>query len=83
MEGGEGRVRSREVGVGGNRGGKGREGLRWLGIYKPDGIHHVQPHLHGAVGVVISWLRQSRHTVVAISQDLDAETVVLLETSTE
>lgn len=43
-----------------------------------DGLYHVHPHLHAAVGVVGSRLWQPRHTVVAVSQDLDPQTVVLL-----
>lgn len=50
----------------------------WRGGNLRDGLYHVQPHLHTAVGVVGPRLRQPRHTVVAVSQDLDPQTVVLL-----
>lgn len=43
-----------------------------------DSLYHVQPHLHTAVGVVGPRLRQTRHAVVAVSQNLDPQTVVLL-----
>jgi hypothetical protein len=44
-----------------------------------DGINHVQPHLHAAVGMVSLGLGEARHTVVAVSQDLDPTAVVLLQ----
>lgn len=43
-----------------------------------DGVDHVQAHLHAAVGVVSLGLSEAGHTVVAVSQDLDATAVVLL-----
>lgn len=43
-----------------------------------DGLDHVDPHLHAAVRVVPARLRQPRHAVVAVPQDLDAQAVVLL-----
>ena len=45
-----------------------------------DGVDHVQAHLHAAVGMVGLGLREARHAVVAVSQDLDAAAVVLLQT---
>lgn len=43
-----------------------------------DGIDHVKPHLHTAVGVISLGLGEARHTVVAVSKDLDSATVVFL-----
>lgn len=43
-----------------------------------DGLDHVDPHLHAAVRMVPTRLRQPRHAVVAVPQDLDAQAVVLL-----
>lgn len=43
-----------------------------------DGLDHVNAHLHTAVSVVPARLRQPRHAVVAVPQDLDAQAVVLL-----
>lgn len=48
----------------------------------PDGGAHVQPHLNTVPGVVGDGVRQSRHTVVTVPQDLDAQTPVFLQTST-
>lgn len=42
------------------------------------GVDHVQTHLDAAVGVVSLGLGQSRHTVVAVPQDLNPATVVFL-----
>lgn len=43
-----------------------------------DSLTHIQSHLHTVPGVVRQGLRQARHAVVAISQDLDAHALVLL-----
>lgn len=60
-----------------------RQAARWGGVstgHSRDGVDHVQAHLHTAVGVVSLGLSEARHAVVAISQDLDAAAVVLLQT---
>lgn len=44
----------------------------------PDGFDHAEAHLHAAVGVVLPGLREARHAVVTISQDLDPQAVILL-----
>lgn len=44
-----------------------------------DRIDHVKPHLDAAARVIGSRLRQSGHAVVAVTQDLNAEAVVILE----
>lgn len=44
----------------------------------PDSFDHAEAHLHAAVGVVLPGLREARHTVVTVSQDLDPQAVVLL-----
>lgn len=50
-----------------------------LGLpHSRDGLNHVNAHLHTAVSVVPTRLRQPRHAVVAVPQDLDAQAVVLL-----
>lgn len=54
------------------------EGLGTHDRHSRDGVNHVQAHLHTAVGMVGLGLRQARHTVVAIAQDLYATAVVLL-----
>lgn len=43
-----------------------------------DGLDHVHAHLYTAVGVVSPGLRKPRHTVVAVSQNLNTQAVVLL-----
>lgn len=48
-------------------------------MYSRDGVDHVQAHLDGAVRMVRAWLRQPRHTVVAVSQDLYPQAVVVLD----
>lgn len=45
----------------------------------PDGFDHAEAHFHAAVGVVLAGLRKSGDAVVAVPQDLDAKTVMLLE----
>ena len=47
-------------------------------MYLRYGIYHVQPHLHGAVGMVGSGLGQTGHAVVAVSQQLDPQAVVFV-----
>lgn len=51
-------------------------GLMFLQV--PDSFDHAEAHLHAAVGVVLPGLREARHTVVTVSQDLDPQAVVLL-----
>ena len=59
---------------------KGREGCGIL----LDGLTHIQAHLHAVPGVVRQRLRQTRHTVITVSQDLDSHTLVFLkETANE
>ena len=43
-----------------------------------DGINHVNPELHTAVGVVGAGVRDPADTVVTVSQQLDPETVMLV-----
>ena len=43
-----------------------------------DGINHINPQLHTAVGVIRTGIRNSTDTVVAVSQQLDPQTVVLV-----
>lgn len=45
----------------------------------PDGLDHAEAHFHTAVGVVLAGLRQSGDAVVAVPQDFDTKTVMLLE----
>lgn len=52
-------------------------GRWWWAV--PDGFDHAEAHLHAAVGVVLPGLGQAGHTVVAVTQDLDPQTVVLLQ----
>lgn len=44
-----------------------------------DGLTHIQAHLHAVPGVVRQRLRQTRHTVVTIAQDLDSHALVFLK----
>lgn len=44
-----------------------------------DGLTHIQTHLHAVPGMVRQRLRQTRYTVVTISQDLDSHTLVFLK----
>lgn len=44
-----------------------------------DCIDHVQSHFHATHGVILSGLRETRHAVITISQQLDAKTVVFLK----
>ena len=48
-------------------------------VYSQDGVDHVQSHLNAVPGVVVVRLGQPRDAVVAVAQDLDAETVVVLK----
>ena len=43
-----------------------------------DGINHINPQLHTAVGVIRTGIRNPTDTVVAVSQQLDPQTVVLV-----
>ena len=43
-----------------------------------DGINHVNPELHTAVGVVRPVVRDPAHAVVTVPQQLDPQTVVLV-----
>lgn len=52
-------------------------GRWWRAV--PDGFDHAETHLHTAVGVVLPGLGQAGHAVVAVTQDLDPQTVVLLQ----
>lgn len=45
----------------------------------PDGLDHAEAHFHTAVGVVLAGLRKSGDAVVAVPQDFDTKTVMLLE----
>ena len=47
-----------------------------------DSANHVQAHLDAAVGVVGSGFGQSGHAVVAIAQQFDPQTVILLPGTT-
>ena len=44
----------------------------------PDGVNHVDAHLDAALRVVAARLRQPRHAVVTVTEDLDAKAVVLV-----
>jgi hypothetical protein len=44
-----------------------------------DGVDHVESHLDGVPGVVAARVRQPGHAVVAVTQDLYTQAVVLLE----
>ena len=48
-------------------------------INSRDSIDHVQPHLYSVTSVVPTGLRQPGDTVVTVAQDLDTETLVVLE----
>lgn len=54
-----------------------RRPMWWRAV--PDGFDHAETHLHTAVGVVLPGLGQAGHAVVAVTQDLDPQTVVLLQ----
>lgn len=43
-----------------------------------DRVDDVEAHLDAAVRVVVARFWQSRHAVVAVAEDLDAQTVVVL-----
>lgn len=45
----------------------------------PDGFDHAEAHFNAAMGVVLAGLRQSRHAVVAVPQDFNAKTMMLLK----
>ena len=42
------------------------------------GVYHVEAHLHGAVGMVRSRLRQTGNAVVAVAQNFYPEAVIVL-----
>ena len=42
-----------------------------------NGIDHVESHFHAAVSVIRTRFRQSGHAIVAVSQQLDAEAMML------
>ena len=48
-------------------------------INSRDSIDHVQPHLYSVTSVVPAGLRQAGDTVVTVAQDLDTETLVVLQ----
>ena len=43
-----------------------------------NGIDHVKTHLDSVTSVVSVWLREPGHTVVAVPEDLDTKTFVVL-----
>ena len=45
----------------------------------PDSFDHAEAHFNTAMGMVLAGLRQSRHTVIAVPQDFNAKTVMLLK----
>ena len=47
-------------------------------INSRDSIDHVQTHLDSVTSVVPAGLREAGDTVVAVAQDLDTETLVVL-----
>lgn len=49
----------------------------------PNCSAHIQSHLHTVPGMGGDGVRQARHTVVAVTQDLNAKTPVLLQTGNE
>ena len=42
------------------------------------GVNDIQTHLNAAVGVVRARIGQSGHTVVAVAQDFDSQTMIIL-----
>lgn len=46
----------------------------------PNCSAHIQSHLHTVPAVGGDGVRQARHTVVAVTQDLNAKTPILLQT---
>ncbi len=46
-----------------------------------DDADHAEGHLDARVGVVLTWLGQSAHAVVAVTEDLDPQAVVPLRQS--
>jgi hypothetical protein len=48
-------------------------------LHLRDGVDHVEPHLDGVPGVIAARVRQPRHAVVAVTQDLYTQAVVLLQ----
>lgn len=56
--------------------------MRFGHKHSRDGVDHVQTHLHAAVSVIRLGLRQAGHTVVAVAQNLDPPTVILLQMNT-
>lgn len=49
----------------------------------PDGVYHLQAHVDTVVGVVGSRHWQPRDAVIAVTQDLDAHALVVLEVNTQ
>lgn len=47
-------------------------------VHSRNGFNHVYSHLHTAVGMISPGLGQTRYTVVTVSEDFDAQAVVLL-----
>ena len=47
-------------------------------INSRDSIDHVQTHLDSVTSVLFVRLREPRHTVVAVPEDLDTKTFVVL-----
>lgn len=47
--------------------------------YLLNGLADVQPHLHAVPGMGGQGHRQTRHTIVAVTQDLDPHTLVGLQ----
>lgn len=45
----------------------------------PDSFDHAEAHFNTAMSMVLAGLRQSWHTVVAVPQDFNAKTVMLLK----
>lgn len=54
---------------------KGKEGSGVL----LDGLTHIQAHLHAVPGVVRQRLRQTRHTVITVTKNLDSHALVFLK----
>ena len=57
--------------------------LRHSQLTLPYRLDHLQPHVDAVVGVVRPRHRQTRHTVVAVAQDLNPHALVVLQTATQ